>query len=66
MIVLASSASTLYPGDIIATGTPAGVGPLAAGDRVTIEIDQVGRMTLPVTQGELGANFVFSRPLTAA
>jgi 2-keto-4-pentenoate hydratase/2-oxohepta-3-ene-1,7-dioic acid hydratase in catechol pathway len=66
MIMLASSASTLYPGDIIATGTPAGVGPIAAGDRVTIEIDQVGRMSLPVTQGELGANFVFSRPRAAA
>jgi 2-keto-4-pentenoate hydratase/2-oxohepta-3-ene-1,7-dioic acid hydratase in catechol pathway len=66
MIVLASSASTLYPGDIIATGTPAGVGPIVEGDVVTIEIEQVGRMSLPVVQGKLGANFVFSRPQAAA
>jgi 2-keto-4-pentenoate hydratase/2-oxohepta-3-ene-1,7-dioic acid hydratase in catechol pathway len=62
MVSLASSASTLYPGDIIATGTPAGVGPILAGDKVTIEIESVGRMSLPVVQGTLGANFVFSRP----
>jgi 2-keto-4-pentenoate hydratase/2-oxohepta-3-ene-1,7-dioic acid hydratase in catechol pathway len=60
MIVVASSASTLYPGDIIATGTPAGVGPIVEGDIVTIEIEQVGRMSLPVVQGKLGSNFVFA------
>jgi len=48
MIEMASSATTLYPGDVIATGTPAGVGPIAAGDTVTIEIEGVGRMSLPV------------------
>lgn len=62
MIALASTASTLYPGDLIATGTPAGVGPLAAGDRVRIEIERVGTMTLPVVQGSIGNNFVFDRP----
>ena len=50
MIEIASSASTLYPGDLIATGTPAGVGPLHAGDEVTIEVDDVGRMTIPSSQ----------------
>jgi 2-keto-4-pentenoate hydratase/2-oxohepta-3-ene-1,7-dioic acid hydratase in catechol pathway len=59
MIAMASSVMTLYPGDIIATGTPEGVGPLAAGDEVTISIAQVGTMTLPVTQGEIGSNPAF-------
>ena len=61
MIALASTASTLYPGDLIATGTPAGVGPMVAGDIVTIEIEKVGRMSLPVVQGDIGSNFVFDR-----
>ena len=34
MIEMASSVMTLYPGDIIATGTPAGVGPIRPGDKV--------------------------------
>ncbi len=66
MVSLASSASTLYPGDLIATGTPAGVGPLVAGDRVTIEIERVGRMSLPVVQGDVGNNFVFDKSLAGA
>ena len=33
---------TLEPGDVIATGTPAGVGPLCAGDVVEVEIDGIG------------------------
>jgi 2-keto-4-pentenoate hydratase/2-oxohepta-3-ene-1,7-dioic acid hydratase in catechol pathway len=33
---------TLLPGDIIATGTPEGVGPMVAGDRVEIEIENIG------------------------
>lgn len=33
---------TLYPGDLILTGTPAGVGPLAAGDTVEVEIEGIG------------------------
>lgn len=66
MICVASSASTLYPGDIIATGTPAGVGPIRHGDKVTIEIEQVGRMMLDVLQGTEGANAVFIRPTAAA
>ena len=48
MIELASRVATLYPGDIIATGTPEGVGPVKRGDRVRIAIDEVGEMTLEV------------------
>lgn len=39
---------TLEPGDLIATGTPAGVGPLVAGDTVEVEIPGVGLLTNPV------------------
>ena len=39
---------TLEPGDIISTGTPEGVGPLVAGDSVTVAIDGVGELTNPV------------------
>ena len=47
-VELCSSIMTLEPGDIIASGTMAGVGPLTAGDSVRIAIDNVGSMTLPV------------------
>jgi 2-keto-4-pentenoate hydratase/2-oxohepta-3-ene-1,7-dioic acid hydratase in catechol pathway len=39
---------TLYPGDVIATGTPAGVGPLEPGDRVEVRIDGIGTLKNPV------------------
>jgi 2-keto-4-pentenoate hydratase/2-oxohepta-3-ene-1,7-dioic acid hydratase in catechol pathway len=48
-VALCSSVTRLEPGDIIASGTMAGVGPLVAGDTVEIEIARVGRMKLPVT-----------------
>ena len=40
---------TLEPGDIISTGTPEGIGPIAAGDSVTIKVEGVGELTNPVT-----------------
>ena len=48
------------PGDIIATGTPEGVGPITDGDDVRIAIDQIGEMTLKVIQGNRGATEVFA------
>jgi 2-keto-4-pentenoate hydratase/2-oxohepta-3-ene-1,7-dioic acid hydratase in catechol pathway len=39
---------TLEPGDIILTGTPAGVGPLVSGDRVCAQIDQIGALIATV------------------
>jgi 2-keto-4-pentenoate hydratase/2-oxohepta-3-ene-1,7-dioic acid hydratase in catechol pathway len=61
MVALASSVSTLEPGDVIATGTPEGVGPIRDGDRVTIEIERVGRMTVPVKQGSGGFNLAIRK-----
>ncbi len=42
VIEFITSVMTLEPGDVILTGTPAGVGPLAAGDRVEVEIEGIG------------------------
>jgi 2-keto-4-pentenoate hydratase/2-oxohepta-3-ene-1,7-dioic acid hydratase in catechol pathway len=42
LLVYISAAITLEPGDLILTGTPSGVGPLAAGDRVEVFIDGLG------------------------
>jgi len=42
LVVYISNVMTLEPGDVISTGTPAGVAPLVAGDRVSIEIEGVG------------------------
>ena len=39
---------TLLPGDIISTGTPAGIGPLAAGDTVEVEVEGIGVLRNPV------------------
>jgi 2-keto-4-pentenoate hydratase/2-oxohepta-3-ene-1,7-dioic acid hydratase in catechol pathway len=43
-----SRVMTLVPGDVIATGTPAGVGPLKAGDVVEVVIDGIGTLRNPV------------------
>jgi 2-keto-4-pentenoate hydratase/2-oxohepta-3-ene-1,7-dioic acid hydratase in catechol pathway len=50
LIELYSGAMTLRPGDIIATGTPEGVGPLAPGDEVVLTVDRVGVLPMPVTR----------------
>lgn len=60
MVSIASSAATLYPGDLIATGTPAGVGPVKPGDTVTIDVENVGRMAVPVVAGRHGESAVFA------
>ena len=45
LVSFISQVMTLLPGDVIATGTPAGVGPLQAGDTVSITIEQLGTLT---------------------
>jgi 2-keto-4-pentenoate hydratase/2-oxohepta-3-ene-1,7-dioic acid hydratase in catechol pathway len=61
MIAMASSVMTLFPGDIIASGTPSGVGPLKARDRVEIRIASVGEMALDVKQGSEGSHPVWKK-----
>lgn len=64
MVEMAAAVMTLYPGDIIATGTPAGVGPVRSGDRIRIAIERVGEMSVDVVQGTQGATPVFDTPYT--
>ncbi len=45
-----SRAITLEPGDLVATGTPSGVGPLRPGDEVEVEVDGVGVLRNPVRE----------------
>jgi 2-keto-4-pentenoate hydratase/2-oxohepta-3-ene-1,7-dioic acid hydratase in catechol pathway len=59
MIEVASHIMTLEPGDIIACGTPAGVGPIKGGDVVRIEFERIGGMTMTVVQGAGGAASIF-------
>jgi 2-keto-4-pentenoate hydratase/2-oxohepta-3-ene-1,7-dioic acid hydratase in catechol pathway len=42
MIEFISAIMTLLPGDVILTGTPAGVGPMSAGETVEVEIEGIG------------------------
>jgi 2-keto-4-pentenoate hydratase/2-oxohepta-3-ene-1,7-dioic acid hydratase in catechol pathway len=48
LIAFISSVMTLEPGDLIFTGTPAGVGPLKPGDSVEVEIEGLGKLVNPV------------------
>ncbi len=45
LVSFISSVMTLLPGDVIATGTPPGVGPLSPGDKISIEIEGIGTLT---------------------
>ena len=48
LIEYGSSFYTLYPGDVIMTGTPEGVGPVQPGDVMHCEVEKIGRMDVPV------------------
>lgn len=56
LISYISQVMTLEPGDLILTGTPAGVSPLEPGDRVTVEIEGVGTLSNPVIAEPVGAS----------
>ncbi|HEX5497175.1 MAG TPA: fumarylacetoacetate hydrolase family protein [Mycobacteriales bacterium] len=49
LVSYVSSAMTLEPGDVIATGTPQGVGPLAHGDTVEVTIERIGSLSVSVS-----------------
>ncbi len=52
LVSFISSFATLSPGDLIATGTPEGVGPLAPGDRIEIAIADIGDLAFRVAREE--------------
>ena len=51
LLAYVTSVMTLEPGDVLLTGTPAGVGPLLAGDSVEVVVEGLGSLTNPV-EGE--------------
>jgi len=54
LITFISSVMTLLPGDVILTGTPAGVGPLKAGDTVKVSAEGIGELHNPVVAQSTG------------
>jgi 2-keto-4-pentenoate hydratase/2-oxohepta-3-ene-1,7-dioic acid hydratase in catechol pathway len=52
LVSFVSSFTTLLPGDVILTGTPAGVGPIVAGDTVSVTIEGIGTLTNPALAQE--------------
>ena len=60
LVAFISSVMTLLPGDVIATGTPSGIGPIAAGEQVVVSIEGIGELANHVvgdssTQGGLAS-----------
>jgi 2-keto-4-pentenoate hydratase/2-oxohepta-3-ene-1,7-dioic acid hydratase in catechol pathway len=49
LVAYISAVMTLLPGDVILTGTPAGVGPMKPGDEVSVTVDGIGTLTNRVT-----------------
>jgi 2-keto-4-pentenoate hydratase/2-oxohepta-3-ene-1,7-dioic acid hydratase in catechol pathway len=52
LLAYITAAITLEPGDLVLTGTPSGVGPLAAGDRVDVSVPGLGVLTNSVAAGQ--------------
>ncbi len=52
LVYFVSRVMTLLPGDIISTGTPAGIGPLSPGDTVEVDVEGVGVLGNPVVARE--------------
>ena len=48
LVARVAAVMTLLPGDVIATGTPAGVGPMLPGDKVEVRIEGIGSLANPV------------------
>lgn len=51
LVAYVSRVMTLLPGDVILTGTPSGVGPLSEGDRVEVEVEEIGALANEVISG---------------
>ncbi len=45
LVSYVTAVMTMLPGDVLLTGTPAGVGPLVAGDKVSVTIEGIGTLT---------------------
>jgi len=58
LVEFVSGVMTLFPGDVIATGTPSGVGPIVPGDQVVIKVEGIGELANEV----VGAGEPVARP----
>ena len=65
LIALASSFYTLYPGDLVFTGTPEGVSPIEPGDRIEATIERIGTMVVGVRGPVPAAVAEAARPTSA-
>ncbi len=61
LVQFISRVMTLYPGDIITTGTPAGVGPLFPGDRVDVQIEGIGTLSNTVMKIKSESSFQLNK-----
>jgi 2-keto-4-pentenoate hydratase/2-oxohepta-3-ene-1,7-dioic acid hydratase in catechol pathway len=52
LIEFVTAVMTLLPGDVLLTGTPAGVSPLQVGDRVEVEVEGIGILENEVAKGD--------------
>ncbi|MEW6347658.1 MAG: fumarylacetoacetate hydrolase family protein [Thermodesulfobacteriota bacterium] len=52
LVEFISGIMTLWPGDVIATGTPSGIGPLKPGDVVEVSIEGIGKLVNPVESAQ--------------
>jgi 2-keto-4-pentenoate hydratase/2-oxohepta-3-ene-1,7-dioic acid hydratase in catechol pathway len=52
LVSFISRVMTLLPGDVIATGTPSGIGPMAVGDRIDVVIEGIGTLSNDVAAEE--------------
>jgi 2-keto-4-pentenoate hydratase/2-oxohepta-3-ene-1,7-dioic acid hydratase in catechol pathway len=52
LIAHVAAAMTLLPGDVLLTGTPAGVGPIRPGDVVTVTVEGIGSLRNTVTAAD--------------
>lgn len=66
LLVYISRMMTLEPGDVVLTGTPAGVGPLQDGAQIDVEVPGVGVLTVPVEAYRLAGHPAPKRRTTAA
>ncbi|MDD4013680.1 MAG: fumarylacetoacetate hydrolase family protein, partial [Candidatus Omnitrophica bacterium] len=56
LVSFISSIMTLLPGDVIATGTPPGVGPMLPGEEVTVEVEGIGELVNRVSSQDAAGN----------
>jgi len=52
LVCYVTAVMTMLPGDVLLTGTPAGIGPLVSGDSVAVHIEGIGTLTNPVVDPE--------------